>query len=199
MTTTTNDAEDRRARRSVSRIKTSFLSLMREKGFSAMTIRDIADRADVNRSTFYAHFEDKHALLAVSIREKYMERLNRHLHASSRWTKADLRKLILATLEHFQSLYGQCSPSDTVDPLFERVIREELAATLGGWLAAAADADPGRQSHDVLVLVMSWAIFGAAVEWYRRRSGDAAERERLAEQTLAALLAGAGGIALPAD
>jgi AcrR family transcriptional regulator len=34
-----------------------------EKGFAAITVQDLADRAMVNRSTFYRHFLDKYDLL----------------------------------------------------------------------------------------------------------------------------------------
>ncbi|MGX7013724.1 TetR/AcrR family transcriptional regulator [Vagococcus silagei] len=37
----------------------AFLSLVNEKGYEAVTIQDIADKAMINRATFYAHFKDK--------------------------------------------------------------------------------------------------------------------------------------------
>lgn len=54
---------DRRWRRSQLLLKQSFAELMREKGFSEMTIRNITIRADVHRGTFYVHYPDKFALL----------------------------------------------------------------------------------------------------------------------------------------
>lgn len=36
---------------------------MNEKGFEAMTILDITERADINRGTFYLHYVDKYAML----------------------------------------------------------------------------------------------------------------------------------------
>lgn len=42
----------------------AFLSLILERGYDAVTVQDIAERADVGRSTFYAHFPDKEALLS---------------------------------------------------------------------------------------------------------------------------------------
>ena len=44
----------------------AFLALVIEKGYEKTTIQDILDRADVGRSTFYAHFRDKEALLMAS-------------------------------------------------------------------------------------------------------------------------------------
>jgi AcrR family transcriptional regulator len=39
------------------------LSLIEEKGYQRVTVQDILDRADVGRSTFYAHYRDKDDLL----------------------------------------------------------------------------------------------------------------------------------------
>ena len=43
-------------------IKETFLDLMYEKGFEAITIQQILDGALINRSTFYAHYRDKYDL-----------------------------------------------------------------------------------------------------------------------------------------
>ena len=44
-------------------IQAAFLRLMKEKGFAAVTVKDIIRDAEINRSTFYAHYEDKYDLL----------------------------------------------------------------------------------------------------------------------------------------
>lgn len=55
--------EDRRIRRTKSAIKEAFIDLLNEKEIEKITIQDITKRADINRGTFYLHFEDKYLLL----------------------------------------------------------------------------------------------------------------------------------------
>jgi len=43
------------------------VSLIREQGFEALTVQHIIDRANVGRSTFYAHFKSKEDLLTGSV------------------------------------------------------------------------------------------------------------------------------------
>ena len=54
---------DRRVKRTRRALHEALIGLILEKGYEAITVQDIADRADVGRSTFYAHFVDKDALL----------------------------------------------------------------------------------------------------------------------------------------
>jgi AcrR family transcriptional regulator len=61
--------KDRRVRKSQQALKDAFISLVLESGYEAVTIEDIAARADVARATFYAHFEDKEQLLAILFHE----------------------------------------------------------------------------------------------------------------------------------
>ena len=58
-----NEAEDRRSRRSRRLLKEGLLALMQEKRFSDITVRDITERMDLNRGTFYLHYPDTTALL----------------------------------------------------------------------------------------------------------------------------------------
>ena len=51
-------AEYRSAIRSKRMIKQAFLSLIKEKDISKITVTELVERADLNRATFYAHYPD---------------------------------------------------------------------------------------------------------------------------------------------
>lgn len=56
-------SEDRRVRRTKQHLHTALMSLIAEKGYDKITVQNLTDRADVGRSTFYAHYETKDDLL----------------------------------------------------------------------------------------------------------------------------------------
>ncbi|MCX4849136.1 TetR/AcrR family transcriptional regulator [Streptomyces sp. NBC_00893] len=57
-------AEDRRTRRTRRALGGALVELVLERGFSALTVEDITEQADVARATFYAHFKGKDDLFA---------------------------------------------------------------------------------------------------------------------------------------
>lgn len=60
---TTQILEDLRVRRTRKLLQKAMLEAASEKGFAQVTVRDITERAMVNRGTFYRHYEDKYDLL----------------------------------------------------------------------------------------------------------------------------------------
>jgi len=54
---------DRRVRRTRQLLQDALVELILEKGYTEVTVQDILDRADLGRSTFYAHYRDKDDLL----------------------------------------------------------------------------------------------------------------------------------------
>ncbi|GAP21390.1 TetR/AcrR family transcriptional regulator [Leptolinea tardivitalis] len=59
----TSTGLDRRIVRTRDAIREALIDLMEEKGFEAISIKDITDRANINRGTFYLHYHDKFDLL----------------------------------------------------------------------------------------------------------------------------------------
>lgn len=58
---------DRRSRRTRKQLKEALFALILEKGYDAVKIEDITERADLGRTTFYLHYKDKDELLVESI------------------------------------------------------------------------------------------------------------------------------------
>jgi AcrR family transcriptional regulator len=54
---------DRRIQRTRQLLLDALIELILEKGYEAVIVQDIIDRANVGRSTFYSHFQDKEELL----------------------------------------------------------------------------------------------------------------------------------------
>jgi AcrR family transcriptional regulator len=60
---------DRRVRRTHAQLHGALASLVHEKPYDDIVVKEILARADVGRSTFYAHYRDKDELLERGIRD----------------------------------------------------------------------------------------------------------------------------------
>ena len=67
---------DRRVRKTKSQLKTGLAQLMREKSIREITVKELVDAVDINRSTFYLHYSDIPGLLA-EIENEMMEEMQR--------------------------------------------------------------------------------------------------------------------------
>jgi AcrR family transcriptional regulator len=181
----TDKSLDPRVKRTRKLLQQAFLELFQEKGFSAISIQDITDRATVNRATFYAHFADKYALLDALIREQFQEAMTSKLPASPKWGVQSLRLLIRAVLDYLDEFQSHCKPTDRqFDPLWQRAIQRELAEILLSWLKQAKTSGvKPRVDIETMASVMSWAIFGTAAEWSGNEGTISAE-----EMTMQVLL-----------
>ena len=59
--------KDRRVNRTRRQLRDALMELILERGYNAVTIEDITERADLGRTTFYLHFRDKEELLVESL------------------------------------------------------------------------------------------------------------------------------------
>ncbi len=190
---TTGKAEKRvdpRVRRTRELIVRAFDELVAEKGHTGLTVQEIAERATINRATFYAHFADQYELFDHAISEAFREELRRRLPGPSGLSEANLKALILAACDYLAGLNTACSRTDRqFRPLIEARVQDELYELLLGWIEASPEKASGRQvSREVKASVVSWAIFGAALDW--SRNGTVRSSEEVADQVLSVIVEG---------
>ena len=58
-----NPKVDRRIRKTRDTLKRTLAELVREKDLRDITVRDITEKADLNRGTFYLHYKDVYDLM----------------------------------------------------------------------------------------------------------------------------------------
>ena len=73
---------DRRILKTREDIRNAFIVLLKEKVFEEITVKDIAEEANINRATFYKHYDDKHDLLAY-LEEGIIEKIKHVIETSS--------------------------------------------------------------------------------------------------------------------
>lgn len=69
MLTTSKAITDRRVQKTQNLLRETLISLIAEKPYDSIVVKEILDRANVGRSTFYMHFQDKDDLLVSGIHE----------------------------------------------------------------------------------------------------------------------------------
>lgn len=74
----TTNTKDRRVRRTRRALQNALISLILEKGYDAVTIENITERADLGRTTFYLHYKDKEELFMQAIDSICEEFLEKH-------------------------------------------------------------------------------------------------------------------------
>ena len=181
---------DPRVRRTRELIVRAFDELVAEKGHTGLTVQEIAERATINRATFYDHFADQYELFDHYISEAFREELRQRLPDPSGLTEENLKALILAACDYLAGLNTACSRTDRqFRPLIESRVQGELYELLMRWIEVTPEKTIGRQvSPEVTASVVSWSIFGAALDW--SRDGAAGSEERFADQALSVIAEG---------
>ncbi|MBW4841324.1 MAG: TetR/AcrR family transcriptional regulator, partial [Paenibacillaceae bacterium] len=120
--------DDPRVKRTRQLLMQAFMELLEQKkNVSSITIQEITTYATVNRSTFYAHFEDKFTFLESWMREKFLEKLEDELPNAALSDIGSLRTLILIVFDFLFCTRPYMSLADRqYETLFELVMQKEL-------------------------------------------------------------------------
>jgi AcrR family transcriptional regulator len=179
---------DPRVKRTRKLLHDAFDSLLAEKGFESITVQDIAERATVNRATFYAHYQDKYHLAEGRTRELFQERLASRLPDRSDVSARAFETLCQAVFDFLADLYGHCKMDRQLGSLLEVAMHETLNSFIADLLGRAARSAQAKRRIDATALVMTSAIIGVAVQW--NRTGRHQPSAELSRQVVGTLIHG---------
>ncbi|MEK3836574.1 MULTISPECIES: TetR/AcrR family transcriptional regulator [unclassified Paenibacillus] len=159
--------EDPRVLRTRQLIRTAFRDLLQRKGFDAITIKDIAQEATINRATFYAHFEDKYALLDEVTEQAFHERIPEQVVNAQEFTNDICDQLIIMTHQYIIDFYRICRiDSNPMAKLVDDKIKKMLQQTIES-IFMKGDTCQGADIHHIKIMaaMTGSAIYGAAHYW----------------------------------
>jgi len=160
---------DRRVQRTRDLLQKALIELISERGYDAITIRELVDRANVGRTTFYLHYNSKDELF-MSCHEAIVSEFHfGRLHALSReellspeappWIASAYRHLLEARALLYPVFQGKNSL------LILRRIRDRSAQGIEASLRAAfAEADSTIPFHMLANYLAGAQI--ALVQWW---------------------------------
>ncbi|MEK3699892.1 TetR family transcriptional regulator [Paenibacillus sp. FSL R10-2199] len=156
-------------------IREAFRELLRLRSFDTITIKDIAERATINRATFYTHYEDKYALLDEIIEQAFRKMIPGPVEHALEFTDEICNELILMTYRYILDFYEICRmDSKSIATLVDEKIKQLLQQIIERIFVKGDHphtADPNQTT--ILAAMTGSAIYSAAYQWFK-----AGEKER---------------------
>ena len=186
---TGTDLRATQAQRTRAAIRAAALTLTRERGYSAMTVDDVATLAGVSRRTVFNHFSSKADLLVVGLEPPEFEAVEAFINGSGSLLE-DLGVLLASGAEAVESERGWLLSFPEIvrdNPEIERTIHERLRA-IAVSLTDAASRRLGTEPDDPrarAVVALAMAIQRSAMDlwcgrthpWEQRREEAQARAE----------------------
>jgi AcrR family transcriptional regulator len=170
---------DPRVRRTRRLLEEAMRSLLSERQYEEISVGDIAERATVNRATFYAHFLDKRDLAATLIREDLHQAMLSSLSPDLPLDGSSLTRLSTAIFKFMERTFSSCiKKSEEFGPVVGPTIQEGIESFLRNWLEMQPRGmrNFAGSKRDTVSMVLAWGIYGAAAEWSRAAHRPAAAK-----------------------
>jgi len=170
---------DPRVKRTRALIRHAFEELLAEQRFKSITIQNIAQRAEINRATFYAHFPDKFVLLQDTIQRAFQQELEKRTLSTCHYSDDNLLALIITVCEFIAQSDQHCKTIDSeFEMLVETQVKNQIQDLLEHWLSlTGSEISPG-----IAATAAAWAIYGLAVYWKHDKRAEKPSAEQFARQ-----------------
>lgn len=149
---------DPRAQRTRQLIVDSFNELLIAKNFNQIAIKDITDKATINRATFYAHFQDKYDLLDQMLTETILNGMREHLTCHEVLNEQTIAQMIQSIVKIHDGMHENCRKGYNT---FTKMIEEKTILLLTETISRLL----GSEEKTNKAAIISWAIYGAFHFW----------------------------------
>ncbi len=157
---------DRRVERTKRMLQEALIDLILEKGYEGITIKEIAEHANVNHATFYLHYKNKEHILEITLRETY-EALVLELANDKRCcvdSKQAMIQIFHHVAAHAQIYRVLLSVSGGVNSAIIQT-RNYIASLVQGQLTNLAPHQVGGIPYDVIAHHTAGALL-AVISWW---------------------------------
>lgn len=152
---------DPRIIRSRKLIMDSFIELSMKKEFKDITIKDITELANVNRSTFYSHFIDKYDLLDKALNEIIMKEVIEEINKNNSINIDTIDSIFSSIVKFKKSIGSKCNCSyKEYSEKTEAILKKELQNFFSRY-AKEEWPDKDKKDIEVFSVMLSWALYGA--------------------------------------
>jgi AcrR family transcriptional regulator len=158
------NSNDPRVIRTRQLILDAFLNQLNLKNFSSITIQNITEQATINRATFYAHFQDKYALLEALLSDAFMEYVTKRVDSEARLSAETMQQLIYSLCDYHVSSNECIKKYDTVAPIIEENIKTQLEQFLLQFMLQGA-REVDLKTLKATATMLSWSIYGITYRW----------------------------------
>lgn len=175
-------AQDRRIQKTRTLLRDALASLIREKPYDEIVIKEILDRANVGRSTFYTHFRDKDELLASGINDMLGPVHAAELPASGKGHERIIR-FSLPVFEHIHRHRQRHAGVAGIGTRGWAVVHERLQKVLAGLIAddlgkssQARKRPTGQIPPDLLIQYIA-STFVLVLNWWVESNSPLSSKE----------------------
>jgi AcrR family transcriptional regulator len=160
------EVRDPRIRRTRQALQTALRELMLTRSIEEVSVQDITDLADVNRATFYDHYNDKFGLLDAMVAGGFHKLLAERNIMFDGTCPTAAKAIILATCDYLVTTHsgGQSNRNSAFEPLMEAGIVTAIQRTI--LRGAEGKPVPAGLSPELVATSAAWAIYGACKQWF---------------------------------
>lgn len=166
-------SDDLRVRRTHKMLQEALIELVIEEGFDAVTVQKLAERAMINRATFYRHFQDKYDLVE-RVYAGQAEEYSRSLQAAKADSPYDLFLLLFEHIGRYRDFFrAMLRTMPQFQSWVRRNIEEEIRLI---FLQLGGDEKELDLPLEVILRYLSSAQIGV-VQWWLESDGDVSNEE----------------------
>lgn len=142
----------------------TFIEILKEKPFDKITVKDIVDKCQINRNTFYYHYSDIYELLEEIFSMEFSEMASKHSNGF-RWLVGVSQ--MLETAYRNKKIINNICASRSYEYLETYMFKYSKIILSDFFHEIAEKKDIDEEVIEFMVSFYQYAISGVLSEWFR--------------------------------